>query len=42
MKNLYAEIGHPFVMEKNKHLEFIKYVEAARSSFINECPKAEN
>jgi hypothetical protein len=34
MKNLYAKIGRPFSMEKNERLEFIKYVNAARQSFL--------
>ena len=33
MKNLYAKIGRPLHIENNKHLEFIKYVEAARKNF---------
>jgi len=37
MKNLYAKIGHPLVMEKNQHLEFIKYVNVARLSCLKEC-----
>ena len=37
MKNLYAKIGHSFVMEKNRQLEFIKYVNAARLNFPKEC-----
>jgi hypothetical protein len=42
MKNLYAKIGCPFSMEKNERLEFIKYVDAARQSFLKECRDAEN
>ncbi len=37
MKNLYAKIGHPLNVVKNEQLEFIKYVESARQSFIHEC-----
>jgi hypothetical protein len=42
MKNLYAKIGRPFTMEKNEQLEFIRYVDAARQSFLKACPIAEN
>jgi hypothetical protein len=42
MKNLYMKIGHPFSMQKNECLEFIKYVDAARQSFLKECHDAEN
>ena len=42
MKNLYAKIGRPFTMEKNEQLEFIRYVDAARQSFLKECRDAEN
>jgi hypothetical protein len=42
MKNLYAKIGCPLNMEKNEQLEFIKYVDAARQSFLKECQCAEN
>ncbi len=34
MKNLYLKIGHPLAMQKNERLEFIKYVNAARQSFM--------
>jgi hypothetical protein len=34
MKNLYGKVGRQFAMEKNEHLEFVKYVEAARRSFL--------
>jgi hypothetical protein len=34
MKNLYAKVGCPQRMEKNQPLEFIKYVDAARQSFV--------
>ena len=42
MKNLYAKIGHSFNMEKNQQLEFIKYVNVARQSFLKECHEEEN
>lgn len=42
MKNLYAKVGHPFIMEKNQQLEFIKYVNAARQSFMKECRDEKN
>ena len=42
MKNLYSKIGHEFNMDKNQQLEFIRYVNAARSSFLEECRSQEN
>ncbi len=42
MKNLYAKIGHNFTMEKNNQLEFVKYVEATKRSFINDDPETKN
>jgi len=41
MKNLYAKIGCPLAMEKNEPLEFVRYVEAARQSYLNSCDKEE-
>jgi hypothetical protein len=37
MKNLYAKINCPLVMESNEELEFVKYVEAAKQTFIKGC-----
>jgi hypothetical protein len=37
MKNLYAKIGCPLIMEKNDDLEFAKYVESAKATFIKGC-----
>lgn len=34
MKSLYEKIGRPLKWNKNKELEFIEYVEAARKSFL--------
>ncbi|MFB3887941.1 MAG: hypothetical protein ACE14S_00495 [Candidatus Bathyarchaeia archaeon] len=34
MQNLYSRIGRPFIMENNAQLDFIKYMEAARQSFL--------
>jgi hypothetical protein len=34
MKNLYSKIGHPLNIKNNEQLEFIKYVKAAKRSFI--------
>ena len=34
MKNLYAKIGQPLMMEKSEKLEFIEYVNAAKQSFL--------
>src|SRR4030042_1014154 len=42
MKNLYAKIGCPLIMEKNEQLEFVKYVDAARQSFLRECHDSDN
>jgi len=42
MKNLYSKIGHSFDMDKNQQLEFIKYVNAAKLSFLKECRSQEN
>lgn len=42
MKNLYSKIGHEFNMDKNQQLEFIRYVNAARLSFLEECRSQEN
>ena len=36
MKSLYTKIGRPLRMDKNEQLEFIKYVDAAKQSFIGE------
>jgi len=41
MKNLYGKVGRRFSVEKNQHLEFIKYVDAARQSFLEKHPAAE-
>jgi len=37
MKNLYAKISCPLVMESKEELEFVKYVEAARQTFLKGC-----
>jgi hypothetical protein len=42
MKSLYTKIGRPQCMEKTEQLEFIKYVDAARRSFMRECSTNEN
>ncbi len=34
MKSLYAKIDRPFTMDNNGEMEFIKYVDAARTSFL--------
>ena len=40
MKNLYTKIGRPLTMHKNDQLEFIKYVDAARKNYLENCPDA--
>jgi len=41
MKNLYAKIGQPLIMEKSDPLEFIEYVNAAKQSFLKKYHEAE-
>jgi hypothetical protein len=41
MKNLYAKLGRPFTMDKKDQLEFIKYVNAARESYLKGCSGAD-
>ncbi len=42
MKKLYSKLESPLDMNKNESLEFIKYVNAARRSFLKEDPKIKN
>ncbi|MCW4017348.1 MAG: hypothetical protein NWF00_01480 [Candidatus Bathyarchaeota archaeon] len=43
MKNLYSEIGQPLQLEDNCQLEFIKYVDAARQTFVaSTCTTQQN
>jgi adenylyl- and sulfurtransferase ThiI len=35
MKNLYLKIGRPLNMDKNTEMEFVKYVAAAKQSFVD-------
>jgi len=37
MRNLYQKMGRSFNLRKNDQLEFIKYVEAAKQGFNEEC-----
>jgi hypothetical protein len=37
MKNLYAKINCPLVMESKEELGFVKYVESARQTFLKGC-----
>jgi hypothetical protein len=37
MKNLYAKVNCPFVLENKEELEFVKYVEAARQTYLKGC-----
>jgi predicted RND superfamily exporter protein len=39
MKNLYAKIGQPLIMEKSEQLEFIEYVNAAKQGFLKNITK---
>jgi predicted RND superfamily exporter protein len=41
MKNLYAKIGQPLIMEKSEQLEFIEYVNTAKQSFLKNYHEAE-
>ncbi len=41
MKNLYDKVGRQFAMEKNERLEFIKYVDAAKQSFLEKLAETE-
>jgi predicted RND superfamily exporter protein len=41
MKNLYAKIGQPLIMEKSEQLEFIEYVNTAKQSFLKKYHEAE-
>jgi len=41
MKNLYAKIGQPLIVEKSDQLEFIEYVNTAKQSFLKNCHEAE-
>jgi hypothetical protein len=40
MKNLYLKIGCPLKMDKNKDMEFVKYVDAARKGFAKKCSRS--
>jgi len=40
MKNLYAKIGQPLIVEKSDQLEFIEYVNAAKQSFLKNYHEA--
>ncbi len=33
MKNLYGKISEPLLMDNNRELEFVKYVDAARNGY---------
>ena len=39
MKNLYAKIGQPLIVEKSGQLEFIEYVNTAKQSFLKNVTK---
>jgi predicted RND superfamily exporter protein len=41
MKNLYAKIGQPLIVEKSDQLEFIEYVNTAKQSFLKKYHEAE-
>ncbi len=42
MKNLYAKIGQPLLLEKNRQLDFMDYIKAAKQSYLKRWHKHDN